>query len=181
MADAKTWIDVADDAVKVGLGALIGGAVSLWATRMARSNEREKQLLERRLALLQDAQLDISKFVAAVSTFWANIRNAAFMRDTNEALSAKDKKELHENEQAVFALFAEMSAPRGTLLLLGKQEAAGALGDFMNACEEFFQIAVLDNPRSTQQALDAAKTEMTGKRTVFYRQMEVAFKRVPQR
>jgi len=30
MADTKTWIDVADTAVKIGLGALLGGAFAVW-------------------------------------------------------------------------------------------------------------------------------------------------------
>ena len=74
------WALVVDDAVKVGLGALIAGIASITTTLIMRKSDQRKRQFDKRLELLEEATLEVSKFGSTVSTYWAQVRNAAFLR-----------------------------------------------------------------------------------------------------
>lgn len=174
------WISVVDTAVKIGFGALIGGFFAIWTQRLSQRHEQSKLQLERRRVLLQEAQIEVSHFAGSVSTYWANTRNAVFLRDKGDPVTAKMRTELQSNERTVFEGFAELSASRGKILLLGESSAVDALAQFHDACSEFFQIAHIDNVNCTVAALDGVKGKIVAKRTVFYDRMAEAYARIPE-
>ena len=115
------WPEVVDTSIKIGLGALLGGLFSVWLARLNQRHEVRRLYLERRWNLLQEAQVEIMKFGAAISEFWANTRNAAWLRDKSKPLASDQRGSLMRQEQEVFGLFATLAAARSKLLLLGER------------------------------------------------------------
>lgn len=170
-----TWPEVADSAVKIGLGALVGGGFSLALARLTQRHEFRKLALERRWTLLQQVQLEVTDFSVAISAFWASTRNAAYRRDASQPLSAVEQRELKELENKAFAAFGALATPRSKLLLLGEKDADAALGKYRESCDAFFRVAELSNPKSTQEQLDALRADMLDKRTAAYDAISTAY------
>jgi len=162
------WTEVVDSAVKIGLGAIVGGAFSLGVARLAHRHELSKLSIQRRWDLLQQVQLEITTFAAAVSEFWANLRNAVYLRDKGTSLTDSEQRELEELERKVFSGFSSIATPSSKLLLLGEKEANTALGEFRNACDSLFRIASLTNSNCTAVALDAKKEAIISTRNATY-------------
>lgn len=169
------WATVVDDAVKVGLGALIGAIGTISTTLIMRKSDQRKRHFEKRLELLQEAVLEVSKFGSSVSTYWAHVRNAAFLRDTKSPIPPQMQSELDRQEKEVFRQFAELSSPRAKLSMIGEQPSRTALEDLRAVCDSFFKIASLSNPKCTQQNLDDIKREINQKREAFYSAVDQAF------
>ena len=174
MAD---WASVADTAVKIGLGALIGGWFTIWTLRLNQRHDLVKQRLERRFNLLQEAQLEVSGFAGIMSTYWANTRNAAHIRDRDGGASEAMRQELEEEEKKVFTAFADLSTSRGKILLVGEKEACAALAQLHEACSSLFRIAHIDSEKCTVAALDEARKNIEQRRADFYDRMAEAFAR----
>ena len=177
MAD---WPSVVDSAVKIGLGALIGGGFAIWTIRLNQRHDHLKAQRERRATVLQEAQLEVSRFAGLVSSFWANVRNAVYIRDEGETVTRSMRSELRAQEQEVFEAFAELSSTRGKVLLLGEKSAVEAMSQLHETCAAFFKIAHIDNVNCTGAALDEAKEKIVSHRTVFYDRMAEAYGRRPE-
>jgi hypothetical protein len=65
-----TVIDVVDSAVKIGLGALISGLTTYWATRSKTRQDIAKAALEERRALLRQIALDFESATARTNDFF---------------------------------------------------------------------------------------------------------------
>ncbi len=174
------WPSVVDSAVKIGLGALIGGGFAVWTIRLNQRHDHLKSQRERRATLLQEAQLEVSRFAGLVSSYWANVRNAVYIRDKGEAVTQLMRTELKAQEQRVFEAFAELSSTRGKVLLLGEKSAVEAMSQLHETCAAFFKIAHIDNAKCTGIALDEAKDKIVAHRTVFYDRMAEAYGRRPE-
>lgn len=174
MAD---WVAVADSAVKIGLGALIGGGYGIWNLLLNHRHEFSRAHYERRAALLQEVQLEVSAFGGIVATFWASLMNAVFLRDTGAVVTPKVRTDLKALEDSVFAGFAALATTRGKLLLLGEHESEKALASLKDRCDEFFRIAHLDNPKCTTQELDRLKAAIVKDRTALSQHIAAAYAR----
>ena len=95
------WPSVVDSAVKIGLGALVGGGFAIWALRLNQRHDHVKAQRERRATLLQEAQLEVSRFAGLVSAYWANVRNAVHIRDKGDVVTQVMRRELEAQEQKV--------------------------------------------------------------------------------
>jgi hypothetical protein len=62
-----TWIEVADSAVKIGLGAAIGGIAAFVTTKAQHHHEVKKERLHRRRDLFQAAAAEFQKHSTAVN------------------------------------------------------------------------------------------------------------------
>ena len=174
------WPSVVDSAVKIGLGALIGGGFAVWTIRLNQRHDHLKSQRERRATLLQEAQLEVSRFAGLVSSYWANVRNAVYIRDQGEVITQLMRGDLTAQEQKVFEAFAELSSARGKVLLLGEKSAVEAMAQLHETCAAFFKIAHIDNAKCTGAALDEAKENIVRQRTLFYDRMAEAYGRRPE-
>lgn len=55
-----TWLDVIDSAVKIGLGAIVGGVFSVIVLRMNHQNERTKEIRSHKIKMVEKA-VDLSE------------------------------------------------------------------------------------------------------------------------
>jgi hypothetical protein len=172
------WPDVADSAVKIGLGALVGGAFSVVVARVVQRHELRKMAIERRWTLLQETQLEVTSFGQLTSEYRARVRNAAAQRDRGSPVTPEAEAELAELRRRVFSGFSALDVPRSKLLLLGEKEAAEALGSFRVACDLLFRIAIPTSAECTIANLDARRDEIVATRDTTFEKVARAYLRV---
>jgi hypothetical protein len=177
MADPKTWIDVADDAVKIGLGALLGGSFAVLVARLNNRSQIARSLLEKRREIIESVLTDIDSFTTAASVYWANLSNAVFKRDQKEFLSPEDLGQLKELEQALFESFTISGRCSARLLLIGEREAAKKLRDLRGTVDGFFRIGNIRSDSCTASALEEHKKLMLQERDGFLLALSKSFER----
>lgn len=180
MAETKTWIDVADTAVTIGLAALIGGGTGLISTWISARRQADKEYLKRKREILENILQQFDGFVQAQAIYWAELANAVYKRDKNAAndkLSQDDRSQLKTSEQKLFDAYRHLLSCRSRLLLIGESDAAKALGTFKEAADEFFGRANIDNDSCTKQFLDEQRKNLSKVRDLFYEALKDAYKR----
>ncbi len=159
MADPKTWIDVADTAVKVGLGALIGGGFSYLLMHLDHDRESKKEYAKRRLNNIEIAFEEINEFSKIISLYWANLANGLFKKGKG-TLTDEDLKSLSEEEQRLFESFSLLNSSRTKLVLLSESTSVDKLDNYKTTCEDFFKIANIDGDNCTKENLIIHKEKM---------------------
>jgi len=125
-----TWIHVASDAVKIGLGALIGTGASLLITHQKQRHtenleysQRRRDLLEKVMPKFDDASLDamsqVVKFLDAVTSEYGV-----------EAEIDKDTFSFEERTPKIFECNAELNLVESNVSLLGYKDLANEVEEF---------------------------------------------------
>lgn len=167
MADPKTWIDVVNSAITVGLAALIGGGISYFTTRLDHDREAKKEYAKRRLDKIELAFSEINEFSKSISLYWASLANGVDKKSKN-TLTEEDKKLLNKEEQRLFESFSLLNSARTRLALLSENVSAKQLDKYKSTCDDFFKIANLDNEHCTEANLISCKEKMiTSRETLF--------------
>lgn len=87
---AKEWIDVADTAVKIGLGALITGVFTYLGIRFNKASERQKYFLEHKSRLLEEASNNLEDYFAAWKRFNGRLTAISKQVDVEETMYVED-------------------------------------------------------------------------------------------
>ncbi|MAK72324.1 MAG: hypothetical protein CMF19_09830 [Idiomarinaceae bacterium] len=141
------WIQVADSAVKIGLGAVIAG-ISTYATIKAKSNsDKEKIKLENRIALLQQASQDLENSFANARRFLNRMPVKVSSIEEGEKISDKEyfqnlKPELVKLEDSIAESSIYLNRAISNLTLVGftTEDRALKLGitDTFNLRDDLF-------------------------------------------
>ena len=173
---STTWINVADTAVKIGLGALIGGAFGVWVALLNNRSQSSRGYLEKKRIILEAVLADVESFLSATTLYWANLANAIYKRDQGHKLTDADSKELSKLEQSLFESFKVVGTSSARLLLIGEEPADMKLRELHDAVDAFFRIGNVDNKKTTLDALDKHKELISSKRKEFYMALGGSFK-----
>jgi hypothetical protein len=172
-----TWINVADTAIKIGLGALIGGAFGIWVALVNNRSQSSRTYLEKKRSILESVLADVESFLGATIMYWANLSNAVYKRDKGIRLTEADTKELKKLEQALFESFKLLGSCSAKLLLIGEEVAEAKLKELRTTVDDFFQIANVENPKATESTLSKHRELIGARRTEFYRAAGESFKK----
>lgn len=159
MADPTTWIDVADSAVKVGFGLLIGGGISFLHAYFDHDRELKKESAKRQLDKIEVIFNDINEFSQTIALFWANLANGVHKKEKN-SLTELDIESLENEEQNVFEKFNVINSARTKLLLINDKHSVLKLDAYKTSCESFFKIAHIENGNCTKENLNNHKKLM---------------------
>ena len=177
MADLKTWIDVTDSAVKIGLGALIGGGFGVWVAWLNNTIQAKKALNERRRQILEAVIEAVDGATNAGSMYWSNLSNGLYKRSKGEQLSTSDRAQLDSMQTKFFESFTTLNSCGAKLLLLNETEAEAALSSLRSALDAFFRIANLENKNCTMENLATHKEQISSKRRAFYSSLSKSYGR----
>lgn len=175
--EAKNWYDVADTAVKIGLGTLLGGAFAMWRAHVSNRNQARKSFLEKKREMIETVLKEVDDFYATASVYWADLANAAFKRKKGDALTSKETHDLRELEQELFASFRILGFSSSRLKLIDENEAEKALQKMREVISDFFQIAHIENPKCTEEALESHKQRIQAARGEFFDALSMAYRR----
>lgn len=175
MVDAVSWAEVADSAVKIGLGALIAGAVAVVSGRLADKRSQRSELNARVRDQLQDVSDRLDEFNAEVSLLWAETSNAIHARQNN-TLTDEDRKALNEREGKVFAAFTLLGWCHTRLVLIGDFQSPKMLNTYRQTVDSFFKICHIDNPNCTADKILPYKDKIRKAKDAVLQSMSATYK-----
>jgi hypothetical protein len=129
----KEWIDVADTAVKIGLGALITGFFTFVGVKFSKKSEMNKFSLEHRTKLLEELSSNIEEYFS----FWdmyvgqvAGIARGREIKNTEtEALTKNQKEAINLRDKDLIAASPLIEGAAGKLRLINAIAAANELAN----------------------------------------------------
>lgn len=175
MADVSTWINVVDNAVKIGLGALLGGGFGLLIARTNNKSQAKKDFHDRRRAILEGVLESVDSSANAASVYWASLINADLKRKKNKPISDKENEELNTFKNNFFDAFTVLNSSGAKLLLLGEQESESKLAILRGEFDDFFKVVNAANKNYTKEDLIAHRDRMSQARKEFYLELSKAY------
>ena len=164
------WITIAHDAVKIGLGAAIGGGFTLLTTNLASKRKREENLVDTRRERLLEITKRFSRLHTLFTNQWAS-QITAFALEHDEAEGAQQlneliEEELFENQPVIYKGICDLHELEAELCLLGAPSIADmleqyrflatSLGEYPEEAKTTDKEAVMD---FQQKALVKARTD----------------------
>ncbi len=179
MADTKTWVDLVDTAVKIGLGALIGGLTGAWLARINNRHAITMSDREHKRKILEQVLELTDAFSQSVTVFWANRINAAYKMEKGETLDDEEVRKLKTQENQLFNDFTIINTCRAKLLLIGAKGAEAKLGAYREPIDQFFRLADIDNPECTEAKLEELRDQISNARRAFYESLNQEYEKKP--
>jgi hypothetical protein len=177
---SKSWVDVADTAVTMGLSALIGGGIGILTAWLSFRREAETEYLKRKRYMLEGILEKFDQFAEAQSLYWTDLINGVYKRDKknpDDPLTKKDLAELKKGEQKLLESYLVLIRCRSKLSLVGEKTAVKVLNEVKEISDDFFKTANIDNLRCTEAFLNQAKEKMSAVRNKFYDALHEAYAR----
>lgn len=184
---ATTWIQVIDDAIKIGLGALIGGFFAWLVARYNAKSTIQKLAFERRSKILSDAAQSYESFFRAFlkySTHLCGIAEASQAKSTGSSGEAFYHSFLADRATEALKLRIHMVesmqqsfAAQSQLMLLGEdrcRERAESLYAAIMAADASYKF---DGKSFTLAQYQPTSEAVRDARIDFYREMQTAFRR----
>ncbi|RZP61176.1 hypothetical protein [Vibrio vulnificus] len=137
-------LDVIDNAIKIGfpvlgtvLGAVIGAVGTYFMTKLKHTEELKKEVLSRRMVLVEEIAEDYSTFSDVIAKLWAESKLQHEEQDKGLPLS-----EIIESNLATIAQMLHDSQPKlkrveSRLLVLGIDDAYSGLLAYIQEVERF--------------------------------------------
>lgn len=159
-----TWIDVVSDAVKIGLGALIGSAATLVKARIDHQNKineeyskRRRDNLESIMPIFEIQSHDAMHYTVKVPDAFDDTQHDNTINKTIFDTS-KYKSEISEINYELVRLEAKV-------LLLGFDDLAAELRKFWKSIFEILELTESTRKKAEEKVknLDKLKTEITKK------------------
>lgn len=132
-----TGLEILDVAIKVGLGAVIGGISTYLVSKLNHDKEMEKDRLRRRREILEDIASKCDVFAAQVLDYWALLADWLEAKDPENALP-EHKARIAESQRKFYDGFHSLTSAEGRLLLLGQKQARMALRSYGEYAQKFY-------------------------------------------
>jgi hypothetical protein len=162
------WPEVVDSAVKIGLGALIGGVVATYQAAALFRRERKKALCDRRRELLEEFVEKFDAFGATVADYHASFWNLHEERAKGKLTEEMKTKHLKIDSQMTRA-FKQLHAVESRLLLIREDDLYDALRDYIADTQTLYEKTELESTTLTEDDLSAFKERLRDKRRALLR------------
>lgn len=164
-----TWLEVGDDAIKIGLGAIVGGTFSLLVLWRTHRHEFKREYLRRR----QEVMEGVVEHLEAVDEEVTNL--AAQMKVCSSAPKGSEARE--EGRKQSLRLMAcldknlnALNGDEGKLLLIGSVDSAKQLSDYRLTARSSFELIERYDEQEFDNHLNALIDKLAGLRDDFYKQ-----------
>jgi len=161
-----TLLEVADTAVKIGLGALVAGAFALLASRRHHIHELDRERMKRRERVLEKIAEEFELAYQALSAKYEKVRSLAnLVRDPRYHPNAQDCLRGVDD-------FPRLHVIESRLLLLGLRSEAEMIMGFRHLAGEFEKMALpKDQSHPDPQTLNAQLEILFQQRVAIYRRL----------
>jgi hypothetical protein len=174
---ATTWVDVTDTAVKIGLGALIGGIFSVGLIFATSWKERLAERRTRRFTHFEAALLSAERYLNYLIN---NMSIAAWHRSSD--LDSADLKQAKKEYDLSYARFDEavldLNTATSRLVLLNHEPIAKKLREASTLADK--RLREIESGGSYDQQMrkfDRCRTELSEKRLEIMRLLREAYHR----
>lgn len=177
MTELVTYINVLDDAVKIGLGALIGGTTSLLALKLTNAHARETRYFEKKREHLLEVFTDISRITIVFNTYWASVRNIIQDKDDGKTITLQQIKILVSIDQKLFDEFAVMTNCINKLIMVDEDKVSIALEELGYEMDAFYKCISPPTIDITGVEAERYKDGVKKKRRGFMTSMRDAYRK----
>lgn len=165
----SAWIDVASDAVKIGLGALIAGFFALLGSHFAHRQKLDEEYSRRRRDSLEKLSSEFDR-VALVGM--DRLGTLLAMNETNETETGRELADAiadaMKTDDSILECLYDLHSIEARLALLAFPQIAEAVETYR---EMFSQMG----PSVTEQTLQTLDKELHGQRTKVITLMAIAY------
>jgi hypothetical protein len=178
MADAATWTQVADTAVKIGLSGLIAVIGGYMLSKRGQKHEFDRDYLKAR----QDVIRDVSTRFARIHRlfFDISIKYQSLVDYVSSGLpvSQETQDEYYKYIRDIGEALHEMHILEADLLLVGTEKATALLTNYRLQATEVNDMLRLEKPTKSKEEVQAITQELFNRRERFYHALSNAFKRI---
>jgi len=180
-----TWVQVVDDVVKIGLGALVAGLFAWLVARHGSKSAIQKLQFERRSKILSDVAQTYEAYFQAFYKFHRQVVGLSQLGPNREALvllanapasrqffedTWSQKRELDEKLREIFTAQSQ-------LMLLGEAKSGEAAKGLVRAIADALQSLGWDGYACKSTLVQEIANPVTAARESFYKEMRLAFDR----
>lgn len=144
----KEWIDVADTAVKIGLGALITGVFTYLGVKTSKSSEKQKFMLEHKTKLLEQISDDVEIYFRSLDSYIAKVAGITKRQKQNNEegndFSVTQRKFIFERDQVLVKGWAYQNSAISRLRLVKADDAVKAISKVSSLEKELRDRIVFD-------------------------------------
>lgn len=174
-------IDVIDTAVKIGLGALISGIVTYTVTKTKHSNERKRELLKRRLDIIEISISQADLHFNSLLLFQSAIDGIRMYLPKNTTLDLEIEDELRsynfilDADKKVVETRTNHNKAESKLRLIGLDKAADILLSTNPIENELRQMVIFDKNLPSEEYLISWNKTLHEKIRQFHSEMAKGF------
>lgn len=172
------WIEIADTAIKIGLGAAISGASAFLINRQTHNKSLEKENYSRNKETLESVTLSIEELTHALLKYWSYILEWAKNNEKGVQASKEKTNSIIELRGDVFNLFKGLTNSEGRLLLIGCVEQQKKLREYGTLISEFYRYASRNNEEMQSSELEAWRTKILETREQLYSSLNKSYRAV---
>jgi len=173
-----TLIEIADTAIKIGLGALITGLSAYLLARHNNTKSLEKEYLLKHRLMLEQVTLDTEEMTHALLKYWSFILEWSRNKENGIKNTPEKSEKISEYRSEVFHLFKGLTNSEGRLLLLGCKEQQIKLREYGEKISEFYRYASRNNDDLESETLETWRVKLLGSRENLYELLNKAYKNV---
>ena len=170
---ATNWPDVADSAVKIGLGALIGGASSFWLAKLTHGRAATSEYVKRRCDHIEKVLADMNLFQIAYQrqrALFKSLRN-----EPNEGDRETWTEEFNKLDEELRTSFERFGSASGILLMFGERTAAEAMDNYEDAANAWYDWELADSLLATMEDVNARFDRIDTERVALFDALHAAY------
>lgn len=173
-----SYLDVVQDAIKIGFpvvgtvfGAMIGAIGTYFVTKLRHANEIEKDVLDRRMTLVEEIAEDFALIADVVGKHWAESKLEHTCRIQNVPTPELVKNNLERIAQMLHDAQPKLKRIESRLLVLGIDDAYETLLAYMKEVERFRRDVAIDAPPLPQGGFDGYSESLGKHEIAFYKKL----------
>ena len=166
---ATEWIDIADTALKIGLGALISGVSTYKVSSLNHKKEVEKALIEKKINILEEISESAETYFYFCTSLYNGVggmqRNA---KNVGEQLTEPQRKKLADKHLRLEEALEHRNKAISKIKILSIPEAEKALMDHNKVLSAFRSLVVFDGIMPTAEFLEESREQYLLHKDKFY-------------
>lgn len=155
-----TELEILDSAIKIGLGALIGGITTYWTTKLNHTRELDKTRIVRRREIFESINDHCTSFTHALRSYWALMADWRDGGSLTEDKKAKLRREVERAGKKLYEAFHELTSAEGKLLFLGLPDVRSQLRAYGTHAQRFYAEVHVDGKELSEEDIDKHRDEM---------------------
>ena len=173
-----TWIEIADTAVKIGLGAAVTGVATLINNRLSHAKSVEKDNLQRSVEVLESVTLSIEEMTHALLKHWSFVVDLARNNESGIKASEERLKHISELRSEIYHLFKGLTNGEGRLLLTGRVAQQKKLREYGTVISGYHRYTSPNNAQMSSVELDSWRAKVLEAREQLYTALNKAYRGV---
>ncbi len=159
--------EILDTAVKIGLGAIIGGISTYYVSKLTHDKEMEKERRRRRRELLEEVASKCDSFARQVRDYWALMADWLDAKNPKKELP-EHKKKILNSQQKFYDSFHDLTSAEGRLLLLGEKAAQEKLRSYGKQAQEFYAKVHLNSSGIDTKEMEEYRNRLRAHHETFF-------------